>query len=204
MNNNKGFKSIAVIAIIISVICISIAYAALNATLKIEGTATVKSTNAWSISFTDVKGNSATAGAEEKLAPTATTTPNLSWAATFKAPKAQYTFTATIKNGGTIPAKLQAPTVSYITAEGAASTKFTYTVTIDGTEIDTYAGYVLAAGAEKDVVVTVIFDAAGSLTDDELTALNTETVNFGLSLPFTQATDADVASATTSGKIFTA
>ena len=203
MNANKGFKSIAVIAIIVSVICISIAFAALQATLKIEGTATVKTADAWSISFTNIKNNAATLGAEEVTVPTATTTPDLSWSALFKAPGAKYTFTATIKNNGTIPAKLESG-AGYLTTTGTASTKFTYSVKIDNQSINDYQGYVWAAGASKDIVVTVIFDEEGLLTQDDLKSLNTETVTFNLNLPFTQATDADVASATTNNKIFTA
>ncbi len=204
MKNNKGFKTIAVVAIIISVVCITVAFAALNSSLTISGTATVTSTNAWKISFTDVKNSNVTDGAVVNTAPSATTpTPNLTWAATFSAPKASYTFTATVTNGGTIPAKLESA-ASYINASGAASTSFDYTVTIDGTTIDNYGGYVWAAGASKDIVVTVIFDKDAQLSSDELDDLNTEVATFTLNLPFTQATDSDVSAATSANKIFTA
>lgn len=203
MKNNKFFKTIAVVTIIISVVCISIAFAALNATLTISGTATVSSTNAWKISFTDIKNSSTNAGASVTTAPSATTTPNLTWSAVFSAPMASYTFTATVTNGGTIPAKLESAT-SYISASGTASPNFDYTVTIDGTTIDNYGGYVLAVGASKDIVVTVIFDKNAQLTSEQLNNLNTEVAIFTLNLPFTQATDSDVNSATASGKIFNA
>lgn len=203
MKNNRSFKTIAVVAIIISVVCISIAFAALNATLTISGTATVSSTSAWKISFTDVKNSSTNAGASVTIAPSATTTPDLTWSAVFSAPKASYTFTATVTNGGTIPAKLESA-ASYISASGNASPNFDYTVTIDGTTIDNYGGYVWAAGASKDIVVTVIFDKNAQLTSEQLDNLNTEAATFTLNLPFTQATDSDVNSATVSGKIFNA
>ena len=207
---NNNFKAIVIVAMIVSVVCISVAFAALNATLTIEGTATVTTTNAWKISFTDVKNQNVGSGVVVSTAPTATTTPNLTWAATFKAPKNSYQFTATITNGGTIPAKLESAT--YLGIEGEAYTDiadtsektFVYTVTIDGQPIDSYAGYVWAAGASKDIVVTVTFDENGKLTADALTALNTKLATFTLNLPFTQATDAEVTSASNDGKLFTA
>lgn len=203
MNENKGFKTIAVIAIIISVICISVAYAALQATLKIEGTATVKTTDAWKINFTAVKNNSATDGAQEITAPTAVApVSKLTWSTRFGAPKASYTFTATITNSGTIPAKLDSAD-SYLGSTGTAVNSFDYTVTIDNKSIDEYSGYVWESGASKDIVV-VTFDKDSLLSTDDLKNLNTQSVTFTLDLPFSQATDAEVAAATSANQIFKA
>lgn len=201
MKNDRGFKSIAVVAICIGIVCISIAYAALNSSLTITGTAGVSATDtSWEIAFTNVKNTSTTGGVTVTTAPSATATTNLTWAAAYKAPKSSYTFTATITNSGTIPAKLESGT--YLGTTGTASSNFDYTVTIDGTSIENYGGYVWAAGASKDIIVTVTFDKNGTLSSEELTALNTQVATFTLNLPFVQATDAEVTAATTGNKIF--
>ena len=58
MEKDRGFKIVAIVALLIAVVGLSIAYAGYTATLKIEGTATVS--NGWSIIWTDLDAGKAT------------------------------------------------------------------------------------------------------------------------------------------------
>lgn len=194
MEKDRKFRALAIAAICVAIVGVSVAYAALSATLSITGTATVSTENAWKVEWSavsEITKSSAVTLTKGVTKPTITAgNQGITWEATFGAPKATLSFTATFKNSGTIPAKLQEGT--YVAATGDASANFTYDVKVGSEDISTKTGYILTSGKEVIVTVTVTFDAAGELTDAELTALNTKTATFTLNLPFTQATDAEV------------
>lgn len=194
MEKDRKFRALAIAAICVAIVGVSVAYAALSATLSITGTATVSTENAWKVEWsavTEITKSSAVTLKEGVTKPTITAgNQGITWEATFGAPKATLSFTATFKNSGTIPAKLQEGT--YVAATGDASANFTYEVKVGSDDISTKTGYILTSGKEVIVTVTVTFDAAGALTDTELSALNNKTATFTLNLPFTQATDAEV------------
>ena len=194
MEKDRKFRALAIAAICVAIVGVSVAYAALTATLSITGTATVSTENAWKVEWSavsEITKSSAVTLKENVTKPTITAgNQGITWEATFGAPKATLSFTATFKNSGTIPAKLQEGT--YVAATGDASANFTYEVKVGSDDISTKTGYILTSGKEVIVTVTVTFDAAGSLTDTQLAALNDKTATFTLNLPFTQATDAEV------------
>lgn len=203
MEKDRKFRALAIAAICVAIVGVSVAYAALTATLSITGTATVSTADAWKIEWTNKTAATKSSAVKVETEPTiGAGNQSITWAATFGAPKSSMSFTATLTNSGSIPAKLEAPTGSYISATGDASANFTYSVKVGSDEIDTKSGYVLGSGKTVTVTVEVIFDEAGTLNETQLAALNDKTATFTLNLPFTQATDAEVTAAGTSGKAF--
>ena len=195
MEKDRKFRALAIAAICVAVVGVSVAYAALTASLTITGTATVSTADAWKVQWTNVgePTKSSAVTIPEGGAPAIESgNQNITWSATFGAPKTSYSFKATFTNSGSIPAKLEAGT--YVSATGDASANFTYTVTDSDGDIADKAGYILESGKSVELTITVNFDAEGTLTEEQLTALNTKTATFTLNLPWTQATDAEVAS----------
>lgn len=193
MEKDRKFRALAIAAICVAIVGVSVAYAALTASLTITGTATVSTENAWKIEWTnvtDLTKSSAVTGSKPVIT---AGNQEITWSATFGAPQTKLSFTATFKNNGTIPAKLNAGT--YLNATGDAASKFTYTITEAGADIADRAGYVLEAGAEVDLLITVEFDKNAALSSTELANLNTKTATFTLELPWSQATDAEVSAA---------
>ena len=122
----KGFKTIAVVALIIAVLGVSIGFAALSTTLNINGTTTAKSNN-WKIEMLNVDNKS---GVTPTSQPAISGT-TLNYAVDLNSPGDYYEFTVDVHNDGTLPAKLSAaPTVT------GTSDYITHTVTYsDGTDI---------------------------------------------------------------------
>lgn len=199
MEKDRKFRALAIAAICVAIVGVSVAYAALTASLTISGTATVSTENAWKIQWTAVgeptKSAAVSFGDADAGKPKiGSGNQNITWTATFGAPKTNLTFTATFTNSGTIPAKLEPGT--YVNATGDASSNFDYSVKIGADDISTKSGNILQPGKSVTVTVTVDFDKTGTLTDEQLEELNTKAATFTLNLPWTQATDTEVESGT--------
>lgn len=195
MEKNKGFKGIAVVAICIGVVAISIAYAALSASLKVNGTATISSNTAWSIQWLSTDGEKPTITGDQGVTVTANPTisgQTLSWAATFMGPNNELTLTAKIKNEGSLNAKFLEGTGqdnSYIVASGEIANYFTYSVTVNDSEASAKVGSILIPGNTATVVVKVKLN---DMTNTDFESLKAKTATFVLSLPFEQAPDSIV------------
>ena len=184
MENNKGFKILAIVALCVAVAGLSVAYAALSETLNISGTAKVGATSAnWNVHFANGSCNKtggATAGAI-----TATGTQVTLGESTFTAPGDSVVCTFDVTNTGTINAKVQTvniPTASSFTYTGSGDAKLTdenlvkgnmeYTVTYaDGTPIA--AEDTLDKGVTKNLKLTLTYKAtATSLPQAEVSISN--------------------------------
>ena len=197
MEKDRKFRALAIAAICVAVVGVSVAYAALSTVLNINGTATVNTKGAWDIQLKSpscaVKSGAATCSPAASL--TGTTT--ITWGATFTAPGDAVTVTASVANDGTIDAILQGIEKS-MTVDGEGSQDvlkyLTYTVTVGNTTIQDGAtlptNKALLNKTAKNVTITVTFadDATNSLTGDVLTALNGTKVNFKLMFDFAQKT----------------
>jgi len=160
MEQNRGFRAVAIIALCFSVIGLSIGFAAFSQILTVNGTGTLKG-NDWKIIFADLQ-TPTTVGET-------TTTANIDMAGTtlafdvelvFPGDKATYEFK--VKNTGTIDAKVSAVTLTGVTE--AAAQKISYTLTYaDGTAIA--ANDVLNSGDEEDLLLTVEFDPTATSDD---------------------------------------
>lgn len=220
MEKDRKFRALAIAAICVAIVGVSVAYAALSASLTISGTGTVSTENAWKISWTklstteEAKATSSSAVTITQLEKDASDQ-KITWAATFAAPAAQMVFEATLTNGGTIPAKLVGLNKETITISKNAATTgaeatadaFTYKVEAKGStegdtawkDIKTFDGWVLPSSKMINVRVTVIFDEKQTITD--LTTYNGTAATFALSIPFIQATDEEVTAATNGNTI---
>lgn len=175
----KKNSSFVVIALLL-IVTISIGYAALSATLNINGTSTIK-TNTWDVHFANVKVTTNT-GATVTKAPTITEgkTTEVTYNVALNKPGSVYEFTVDVVNGGTIAAKTSAtPTLGGNTQP----TIFNYTVTwADGSDIT--ANTALAAGATKTVKVRIEYKK--DITAAQLPSADTA-LSLTCSIPYVQA-----------------
>ena len=186
MEKDRKFRALAIAAICVAIVGVSVAYAALSASLTVNGTATVNTENSWNVKWTSVSTKSKTAGVSYATSgePTIEGTQNIKWSATFSAPGDTLVIEAKLKNAGSINAELENKT-DYLTITGDDADKFTYTVKEGSTNINDKAGKVLPGNSdEKTLTITV--QLSSDLTNEQLTALNNKAVSFGLTLPWIQ------------------
>ena len=184
-NNDKKFRALAIAAICIAIVGISIAYAALGAVLNVTGTATVSTANSWNVA--------ATQGSCTKTAGSPSVTKNLTtvgqtatWSASFVAPGDQITCTFDWTNSGSIDA---AVTNLVVNASGDAKDYFTYNVTMGTTALSAVVpkNKYLKAGSTKTVTMVVTFDENSNLTSQQLADLDTKSATFTAAFEFAQA-----------------
>ena len=199
MEKDRKFRALAIAAICVAIVGVSVAYAALTASLNITGTATVDTKTGWNLFW--VTTDEGTAKKPSLVADSKTITlgnvdtqaQTITWNATFTAPNTGVTLTAYIKNGGKLNAKLleNGATTDYLVVSGVNASSFDTTVTIgdQNTAAGTKKGSVLLPNGIAKVVVNVKLknlenDAFGELTQGE-----EGKVTFTLTLPFEQAAD---------------
>lgn len=118
MEKERGAKVIAVVALLIAVVGLTIGYAAYASTLTINGSANVDPAS-WDVHFAYKTGDSLTAttsgNAVENTAPTLAATTISGFNVTLKAPGDSVTYDFSVKNGGTLDAKLNTFTLGTLT-----------------------------------------------------------------------------------------
>ena len=164
-DNKKKDKNntLLVVGILLIVGIISIGYATLRTQLKINGTANIGGAT-WSVYFSNV-----TATSQSNVTPTTipsvsgTSTTTLNYGVNLAKPGDIYQFRATVKNDGSIDAKLED---DVILAGLGAITYVRYTATYsDGSAI--LQDDELAAGDSVDILVTVEY-AADLINNDNI------------------------------------
>lgn len=173
MEKERGFRIIAVIALMVAVVGLTIGYAAYSSTLRINGTANVDPSS-WNVKFVYKTGNSLTAtltgGAVMHTEATLTDTQVSGFNATLKAPGDSATYTFTVKNAGSLDAKLSTftmGTLSCAPADGSSATteevgnvckELSYTLT------GVTEGETLAANASSDLTLKLEWSKTGVAT----------------------------------------
>lgn len=165
MDKNREVKIIAVVALLVAVVGLSVAYAALSTTLEISGSATINSAS-WDVGF--VKGSHTTTGGATFVEPTVSSTSITGYSAKLTMPGDSVTYNFKITNQGSIPATLGTVNIGSISCTGTDSAEaaatcanLTYSVTYaDGTAIK--VGDSLAVGATKDAKITITFNAGAT------------------------------------------
>ena len=118
MEKERGAKIIAIVALLIAVVGLTVGYAAYSSTLTINGTATVDPAS-WKVNFGYKTGNSLTGTikghATETTAPTLADTTISGFDVTLKAPGDSVTYNFLIKNSGTLNARLANFTMGTLT-----------------------------------------------------------------------------------------
>ncbi len=119
---NRSFKIITAIALCVAVLCLSVAYATLSASLKISGTATVEKAN-WQIELEKAGTGYETAGTATvntyTLTENSTTVSDLE--VTLKKPGDKATITLNAVNKGDIAAELTSITKLGVSCEGTGA-----------------------------------------------------------------------------------
>lgn len=191
MEKERGAKVIAIVALLIAVVGLTVGYAAYSSTLTINGTANVDPAS-WDVHFGYKTGTSLTAekvgNAVETTAPTLADTTISGFNVTLKAPGDSVTYNFIIKNAGTLDAKLANFTMgtltcapnenSTISQEDATKlcSELKYTLTYaDGSTITT--GTELSADASKDLTLKLEWPSTSTLkvSDDVKVTIGTTT-----------------------------
>ena len=200
MEKDRKFRALAIAAICVAVIGVSVAYAALSTTLTISGTATIDTGASWNVAWAPgslsvtAKDSSITFGKEGETQTPAIIGDSIKFHATFTAPNTSFTFKAKVRNNGTLAAKLQEfaeGQTSYITVDGNDANNFTFDVKVNGVDIDLKEGSILAPKTEEgptDAEVTVTVKLK-DMNNTEWESLGQISATFNLSLPFVQAED---------------
>lgn len=118
MEKERGAKVIAIVALLIAVVGLTVGYAAYSSTLTINGTANVDPAS-WKVNFGYKTGDSLTGTinghATENTAPTLADTTISGFDVTLKAPGDSVTYNFLIKNSGTLNARLANFTMGTLT-----------------------------------------------------------------------------------------
>lgn len=157
MKNKKEKKSILIGVLLCAVVLMGIGYAALASQLDINGTASISSK--WDVRFISMTDGTPVGGATnvEKAGFSSTT---VTFNVGLVSPGDSMTYVATIKNNGTLDAKLDSIDTLPISNENHA---ITYTVT------GITEGSVLAAGEEVEVTIVVAYDSTVEEQPEETT-----------------------------------
>lgn len=165
---DREFKVVAVIALLIAVVGLSVAYAALSTTLKITGSATVNSAT-WQVKFVE-GGTWENFGDASATGPTygVTTLSNIVVTLVKPGDKAVYEFK--VANTGTLPAKLSSSTIGTLSCTGgtnqdeanATCANLSYTLVYKDTGVAPSEGDTLAKGSSRDLLLTVEFKDTAS------------------------------------------
>lgn len=193
MEKDRGFKVIAVVALLIAVVGLSIAYAGYTATLTIEGTATVKS--AWDVKWTDLDNGTATGYADvtNKTLAIASDGQSISGViGTLKAPGDTIKYTWKATNDGEIDATLTGVTLGTLTCAPAATNgaqaaeatavcaKLSVAFTYDSAAVTGSTTGDLLKDTSKDVTMTITYAAgdAVELSGDVTVTLGTTSFTY--------------------------
>ena len=181
--NNKEDKRESkkfLIIVFLLLILISIGYATLSSTLRINGGGTIGKIR-WDVHFENISQESNKAQIITPATINGNTT-NIEYKVNLTVPGSYYQFETDIKNGGTIDAKLATPpTLTGITAEQDVYTNYTVTYS-DGTPI--LVGDVIKAGQSRRVLVKVELEK--DVVASQLPATE-QTLNLSVDLDYIQA-----------------
>ena len=196
MRNSNGSKYIIIMALLISVVALSVGFAALSSTLTIKSSATVSNDEGFDVrlsssktalatnNITPTTSGGATGTAATISAGTAGQGNQISGiAATFTAPGQSVVYTLAAYNNGIFAGYLKSITFGSKTCTAGTGTTQSYvnsactgisitvkvgTTTYNATN-SSISGHSLAVGAGEDVVVTVAYASGSAVADGDFT-----------------------------------
>ena len=164
MKTDRKIKYIAVMALVVAILGISVAFAAMNQTLNINGTANFNPAT-WNVKFASLSQPVLVGNAMVSTPPTITETRIGDFVVNLTSPNDSVTYTFSVKNDGTMNASLSTFTVPTPTCVGSSlvtgdvdanivCSNIYYTVTYeDGSIINN--GDLLLSGEEKKLKLTI-------------------------------------------------
>ena len=178
-NNRKVLYGLVALALVLSVVGISVGFASMSSTLTINGTTTVVPAS-WKIKFTNLQQESLTGAAEVTTAPQITSDTHIgNYAVKLTKPGDSVVYTFDVENEGTLDAQLSSYTFATPTITGTGDTaaadativtnNLVYTLTYDDdSAIST--GATLAKDGKASFKLTIAYP-------ETATELPTNTVN---------------------------
>ena len=169
MEKDRGFKIMAVIALLVAVTGLSIAYAAYSSTLKINGSGVVSKTQ-WDVHFANLGQVKLVGKAANTTPPTLDTTTISGFKATLNAPGDSVAYTFDVTNAGTLPANLSTYSLGTLSCAPAGSSG---------------ASQEEATAICKDLTYTLTYTDGGTVAQGN-TLQNGETKNMTLKIEWKQ------------------
>lgn len=194
MEKDRGTKILAIVAICVAVVGLTVGFAAFSSTLSINGTGTVNASS-WQVRFENLSAVTKTGTATEVTAPTINTddTNIGDYDVTFTTPGDSISYTFDVANNGTFDAEVSTITIPTptCTGNGADATtdaanvcnNLSYTLTYaDGTAI--VASDKITAGSKKTMKLTLTYSDA--VTADLLPKDDVKISNLGITILYSQ------------------
>ena len=152
MKNEKTFKALVIVGIIVATVSLSIAYAAFSTLLTINGTATVKG-NSWSVHYDSTSVTATPSGSATSVsAEVSASTTDFQFDVNLLKPGDSIVYTVDVVNDGSIDATLSTITPLSVTGAGASLVTATLTGVTEGET--------LAVNGTKTVTITVTYNAS--------------------------------------------
>lgn len=123
---DRSFKMVAMMALIFTLSCLAVAYAAFSTTLRVFGNVTAKSTSdSWNVRFEQLSAPTLTGLAEVETAPVLTATQVSGFNVNFYAPGDSVEYSWQVTNNGQLDAVLTTKSIGTLTCAPAASSNAT-------------------------------------------------------------------------------
>jgi len=154
----RGTRNIAIIAVFLAVLGMTIGFAALQQTLTIDGTATVQGAT-WDIRFANLSTPTLTGGATVTTpAALASGSTTMTFDVALPQPGASVVYEVDMVNLGSISARVSSVNLTGVSAAAAADV--TYTVTyVDGTAINVNDVLLPGTANARRIRITVTYNA---------------------------------------------
>ncbi len=181
---DRSFKIVAVVALVMALSGLVVAYAAYSTTLKVSGTVTAKSSKeSWDVKFQNLSAGTKTGLASIKTAPTLTATQVSGFEIEFFAPGDSIEYTWDVTNAGKLDAKLTTASIGSLSCAAAPNSAVTseevtalcndLTMSLtygDDSAITANAVLPFATDNTKQLKLKVTWDAASTATiSDDVT-----------------------------------
>ncbi len=187
---DRNFKIVVMMALIFTLSCLAVAYAAFSTTLRVSGSVTAKSTSdSWDVRFEQLSSPVLTGLAEVETAPILTATQVSGFNVNFYAPGDSVEYTWKITNYGQLDAVLTTKSIGTLTCAPAANSNATQeeanslcndlTISLSGQNVgsvldggnvsarmpspDNYSYYILKVTWKEDSTVTLSGDVTVSV-----------------------------------------
>lgn len=194
MEKSRNYIVFGVLALVVSLVAVSLAYAGFTATLNINGTANVKAAT-WNVHFANLQPVTNTGTAQEITHPTMTATNIGDYAVSFATPGDTITYTFDVVNDGTFNAKWTGLTIGTPTCTGGENTanatavcnNITYELFEGATKKATFDNSTLnARGGSKTYKLVLTYKASD---DPSVLPVTNDVVVSGLGVTFTYTQD---------------
>ena len=167
-------RNLAVIAVAVAILGMSVGFAALQQSLAITGTGTVRSAT-WGISFSNLQPPVLVGATVDTPAQLAVNSTTLTFAVSLHKPGDSVQYNFDVRNNGTIDARISSVNITGISEAAAAN--ITYSLTYaDGSPIA--VNDTLAQGASRNLRLTLTYQNVSVVPDQDIILNVGATINY--------------------------